>query len=322
MTDNNNLTGYVGQTQLPQNPYDKGNEINPRFQYKQEYQQHQADVGMAQYNAQLHENELLMQRKWALEDRDYNSPAQLRARLEAAGYNPALMAGAVQTANAPVRASSANTPGGSMSNMAGYASAHNAAMGNIIDAGRSIVSTMLAGKQMQNLDADINLKNSQSIKTLTDSARTKQDTRFASELFGYQKNALELDIKNKKQDWDVKDQYYREVVPAQIKNLNSQTEVNQTKVKDLFSEIALRSKQSNLTEVQQRFVEQETVKLFNENSLFNKEREYRSRDYEAGMKQLDYELQAYNKKLQDHGVNPQSSGLFDSVKRTIVSIVK
>lgn len=261
---NNNLNGYLGNVQLPSNPFSKDNDEKYQFQHHGEGMQAQADLSMAQYNAQVHESELLKQRQWALEDRDYNSPAELRKRLEAAGYNPSLMSGMVQTANQQVRGSSANSPSSSMNNMSGYASARSAAWGNVIDAGRSIISTMLAGKQMQSLDADINLKNSQSVKTLSESAKTRQDTKFASDLFQTQKNALEADLAGKHLSNQATKQQIEQVIPAQLSRMSKENEYNDAQIRQIAANI---DNQTKLTNSQVKDIQQairESVQRINQ----------------------------------------------------------
>lgn len=248
----NELDGYLGQTQLPTNIYES--EKRPGhsrgFGWGSEFAQTKTDMSMAQYNNQVHEAELLKQRQWALNDRDYNSPEQLRKRLEAAGYNPSLMSGAIQTANSPVRSASANSPTGQSTNMSGFASANNQAIGNILQAGQSLMSTALNRKQIETMDADINLKNSQSVETLTRSAKTDQDRKFASDLFDNQKNALELDLLNKSLDSDLKTQQLETAIPEQLKNLASQRTLNEAQIKQIQASTTNQTKLTN-SQIQQ-----------------------------------------------------------------------
>lgn len=239
----NDMTGYVGQTQLPVNPYASSNDPNKRaLTYGDEFRQFKADTSMAQYNQQMAEAQLLKQRQWALEDRDYNSPAQLRKRLEEAGYNPSLMQGAIQTANSPVRASTTNTPSTSASNMAQYGSNQNAAVGNLIDAGRSLASTIMQSKQMEGVDAQINLNNSQSIEALSRSAKTNTERIQMSDLFEYQKDALMEDINLKRMDSKLKNYDLSNTLPAQLANIKQSTKLSEAQVQNMADQMQLNKK--------------------------------------------------------------------------------
>lgn len=310
----NDLTGYLGSSQLPANPYKEG------LGYGLEYRQYKGDTAMNQYNQQVHEAELIKQRSWALEDRDYNAPAALKERLREAGYNPALMSGAIQTANQQVRPSSANSPSGPASNMSGHASATQQNIGNLLQAGQNLVTNMMSQKQMQALDADINLKNTQSVKTMADSANTQQQTGFAKELFSTQKDALMQALKQSFLDYNVKDKYYKEQMPAEIQNIQQNTKLSQqevlnkqAQVKNIYSEITQRGIQNKVSEANINQINAEVTRILNENSTFNKNRE-------EDRKQLTYELQQLELKMRKSGFNPNSTSIIGELKNTIYSL--
>lgn len=316
-TTNAGITPYVSGVDLPQSPYE--NNGNTAFGFNSENRQYKGDTNMAQYNAQLHQAELMQQRQWALQDAEYNAPAALRKRLEEAGYNPALMAGAVQSANAPIRQASANTPGGQSSNMSGYHESSNQALGNVLQAGQNLTSSMLAAKQSQQIDADINLKNSESINTLSNAAKTKQDKEQAAGLYTYQVNAMQQDIFNKMWDNKVKERYYEEQMPEIIKNLkqdrtHSEEDVKriQQDVKESIAKINQIAAQNKLTEQQTNLVNQEYQKLFNENSTFDKDREIDNKRIENSMNRL-------RSNLMEQGINPDAGGLYNEIRRSFYS---
>lgn len=235
----NDLTGYYDSSMLPGNAYQDAKLYGP------ERRQTNQELSMADYNNQVHEAELLKQRQWSLEDRDYNSPAEMRKRLEDAGYNPALMSGAIQTANAPVRVSTANSPTASVSNMSGYENAKNQTGSNLIEAGKSLFTAMMTQKQMQAIDSQINLQNSQGIETLSRAAKTDTERKQMSDLFTYQKDALIQNIALMKSNVDLNNAELSQVIPmrlaqmqkgvqlqdAQIENMAKQLEINKNLTK-------------------------------------------------------------------------------------------
>lgn len=245
----NDLNGYLGGVDTSQVQYNPISGMG----HKGEKMQYEADVQMAMYNNQVHEAELLKQRQWALEDAQYNSPAELRKRLEEAGYNPALMSGAIQTANAPVRSATSNTPSGSISNMSGYASARQAAFSNIIQAGQNLSTSYLQSQQAKQVDANINLLNSQSVNTLAAAAKTSQDKQQASDLFSTQKQALEADLVGKVQENSIRKQYYEEVVPQELQKLAQDVNLSNAQIQKIAVDVG---NQTALTNAQIKDIKQ------------------------------------------------------------------
>lgn len=254
-----NLNNYLDAVNMPQNPYQSSTNVGTKEKtYGAENRQFIAETNMAQYNQQAHAAELYQQRQWALQDAEYNSPKAFRQRLEEAGYNPALMAGAVQTANQPVRASTANTPTGSISNMSGYAAAKNAQAANVIKAGENLTASLANAQLMRLQDADINLKNTQSVKTMIDAASTDQQRRFANDLFSYNKQALQSDIANKNADTLLKFRQGTELIDQQIKEIASKTAFNDASVDHIINQIANENK---LTSAQVAKMKQEASEI-------------------------------------------------------------
>lgn len=229
----NDLTGYYNSNMLPQSAYE-----NAKF-YGPEKLQSRQETNMADYNNQVHEAELLKQRKWALEDRDYNSPAEMRKRLEDAGYNPALMSGAIQTANAPVRASSANSPTASVSSMSGYESARNQAGANLIEAGKSLVTAMMTNKQMDSIDSQINLQNSQSIEALSRAAKTDTERQQLSDLFVYQKDAMIQEIALRKSNVDLNNAELSQVIPMRLATMQKGIELQDAQIDNMAKQLGI-----------------------------------------------------------------------------------
>lgn len=313
------MTGYVSSVNMPENPYQKSTDIGVKeSNYGPENRQFIGDMNMANYSAQMHQAELLKQRQWALEDANYNSPAELRKRLEQAGYNPSLMSGMVQTANQPVRAATANTPNATMSNMSGYAAARQQAGANLLKAGENIAQSFVTAQNIQNIRADTNLKNSQSVKALSESAMTNQQRSQANDLFNTQKQALIQDLLGKTLENRERDRYYHEQMPEVIKNLRSNTNLSDAKigeieanVKDIQSRIDQRLVQNKATREQIKLVQEQTKEIFNRNSTFNQTRE-------QDVKQLEYELLQLKLNLEKYGgVNTNNGSLLNDIKRTI-----
>lgn len=244
MADQNSLPNYLDSVNLPNNVY--SNQLG----YGQESKQFKADSAMALYNNQVHQAELLQQRKWALEDAQFNTPAELRKRLEDAGYNPSLMSGMIQTANQQTRGVTANTPQAQSSNMSGYAQADAQNMANVINAGQSLMSTQAQLQAIEQSKAMVGLTNSQAVNQLAQAAKTAQDKVQAKDLFSYQVNALESQIANTQADTQVKQQYYSEMVPAQIARLAKQNEVSDAEIRNYAVQQGLNRTLTN-AEVQQ-----------------------------------------------------------------------
>lgn len=239
MAVQNDLTPYTGNVPVGVNPYAKGQGEGREITYGEEYRGYKADMSMAQYNAQMAEAQLLKQRQWSLEDRDYNSPAELRKRLEEAGYNPALMSGAIQTANAPVRGAQTSSPGGSAGTGSGGS---RAAIGNMLQAGSNLIETLLARKQAQAIDSQIGLNQSQSIKALSESNLSGTQKKQIDSLLPYSVQSLKMDIQNKEMDVGLKEQQLNEVVPQQIANMQKQVQLMDKQVAEIQNNMNLKNK--------------------------------------------------------------------------------
>nr|QJB20172.1 MAG: DNA pilot protein [Microvirus sp.] len=237
---NNDLTGYTGNVPVPSvNPYGEGQGEGRAITYGEEYRGYKADLNMAQYNAQMAEAQLLKQRQWALEDRDYNSPGELRKRLEDAGYNPALMSGAIQTANAPVRGSNASDPGARAGTGQGGSRATTA---NMLQAGQNIISSLMANKQLQQMQSATDLNKSLAVKALSESNLQGSQKRSIDQMLPYQTDALKKDIELKEFDVQLKDQQLREVIPQQVANMQKINELNAAQIAEIANKIGIANK--------------------------------------------------------------------------------
>lgn len=221
--DSNN--GYLSNIDLPQNPYSKDFKSDRALTYGEQHRQFAADLGMAQYNAQIAENQMLMSRAWALEDREnersYSSPAAQRKRLEEAGYNPALLAGQVQsTVNPPTRGVNPSPSNASASNTAGVSARVGA---NIIEAGKSLISSMQVGKQVQLMDSQIALQRAAAVKELSQASHTDSARRRIDELVLHEKQALEIQNQRNQFEFNLDKQYKEDQIRSQLKDLKSST---------------------------------------------------------------------------------------------------
>lgn len=240
----NNLEGYLGGITAPINPYSKPDKDERALTYGESYRQAKGDISMAQYNQQVAEAQLIKQRQWALEDRDYNAPSALRKRLEEAGYNPALLSGMVQTANAPVRGVQGSTAPGKLSDTSGV---RNQTMANIMQAGQNIVSNMISGKQAQVLDSNVQLNRASAIKELSSAAHSKSAKIRIDELLQYEKNAMELDNYQKQFDLYVDTKYKEEQIITSLNEAAQRINLSDAQIQKIAFDVG---NETRLTDIQ------------------------------------------------------------------------
>lgn len=162
----------------------KLNRKNRRWQekmYKQQVADRRQDAE-SQFNRQ---KELAA---WAYQN--YDSPAAQRAAMRAAGMNPFVEGSAIQPMQVdPGSAQSAQ--GGDLPSQGPY---QNEPMSNIQPGAASLFQLGLQRKQMENIDADIALKDANRIKTLAE-AQGQENT---NSLFEFAKSAAESDALSKR----------------------------------------------------------------------------------------------------------------------------
>lgn len=285
------LTGYLGSVQLPGNPYEK------KVGFGEERGQWNADINMAQYNQQVHEAELLKQREWALADRNYNSPAQLRQRLEDAGYNPALMAGAIQTANAPVRTASANSPTSQATNMSGYASNKTQLGSNILQAGQNLISAVMSEKQMQAIDSQINLQNAQGIETLSRAAKTDAERKNIQDLLPYQKDAMLQNMFWQRADTELKYKEISEIIPQRLKNMQQEVKFSEAQINNMAQQMGINKRLSaaEIRGIEQSIKESASRILNNTETLEQIKLNVRNGRVDLAMKAIELEVHGATK---------------------------
>lgn len=261
------MDGYYDHKDMPVNPFDLtqkrsrhaiGDLVSNIFSGGAK-SQFDADMKMAEYNQQVAEKQLLKQREWALQDRDYNSPAELRKRLEDAGYNPALMSGAIQTANQPVRGSTSSTPSGHASSVGGFS--------NLIQAGKSVVDSMLTAKNMRKIDADIQEVSSRTTKNLSDAAFTKSQQNKVDKLIDYDVQAASLANQRSTLEYQVRLKYYNDIMPRELEKLRSGIDLDYGQIQKWSQDLNL---QGQLTDAQVGQIKQ-LIKESSDRILTNEE---------------------------------------------------
>lgn len=259
----NNLEGYLGGITTPINPYSKEGKDERALTYADEYRQARGDISMALYNQQVAEAQLLKQRQWALEDRDYNAPSALRKRLEEAGYNPALMSGMVATANAPVRGVQGSTAPGKLTDLSGV---HNQTLANIMQAGQNIVSNLVSSKQAQVLDSNVQLNRAAAIKEMSQAAFTKSSKFRIDELLEYEKNAMELDNYQKQFDLYIDTNYKEKQIITSLNEAAQRINLTDAQIQKIAFDVG---NQSRLTDIEASRLKND-IKMTASNILKNK----------------------------------------------------
>jgi hypothetical protein len=268
--DINSLDGYMAATTPPINPYSK-EEVAKKdrdWSWREEYRQFQADVAMAQYNQQIAENQLLLQRQWALEDRDadraYNSPAAIRQRLEEAGYNPALMSGVMQAAQQPpTRAVQGHVSPGQVSNVAGI---HGQKVANMIEAGKSLVSSVVSAKQVDVMKSTEALNRAGAIKNLSEAAFSESAKHRVDELLLHEKNALELDNYQKLFDLYIDTNYKEKQIITSLNEAAHRINLTDAQIQKIAFDVG---NQSRLTDIEASRLRND-IKMTASNILKNK----------------------------------------------------
>lgn len=240
----NNLEGYLGGITAPVNPYADKNDPDKRaLTYGTEYRQTKGDISMSLYNQQVAEAQLLKQRQWALEDRDYNSPSEIRKRMEEAGFNPALMSGMVTTANAPVRGVQGSTSPGKLSDVSGI---HNQTMANIMQAGQNIVSNMVSGKQAELLESNKDLNRAAAIKEMSQAAYTNSSKMRIDQLLNYEADSMKMDIQRKQFDLDVDRKYKEEQIITSLNEAAQRINLTDAQIQKIAFDIGNQERLTDL----------------------------------------------------------------------------
>ncbi len=294
--DINSLDGYMAATTPPINPYSK-EEVAKKdrdWSWREEYRQFQADVAMAQYNQQIAENQLLLQRQWALEDRDadraYNSPAAIRQRLEEAGYNPALMAGVMQAAQQPpTRAVQGHVSPGQVSNLAGT---HGQKVANMIEAGKSLVSSVVSAKQVDVMKSTEALNRAGAIKNLSEAAFSESAKHRVDELLLHEKNALELDNKQKMFDYHISVNYREKEIQMALNEASQRINKMDAEIQKIAYDAGITRE---MTDLEKKKVKQQAIAIASEVSKNKKLIEKMAMEIELGneekaLKLLDQEI--------------------------------
>lgn len=322
--DINSLDGYMAATTPPINPYSK-EEVAKKdrdWSWREEYRQFQADVAMAQYNQQIAENQLLLQRQWALEDRDvdraYNSPAAIRQRLEEAGYNPALMSGVMQAAQQPpTRAVQGHLSPGQVSNVSGI---HGQKVANMIEAGKSLVSSVVSAKQVDVMKSTEALNRAAAIKNLSEAAFSESAKHRVDELLLHEKNALELDNKQKMFDYHISVNYREKEILMALNEASQRINKMDAEIQKIAYDVGITRE---MTDMEKKKVKQQAIAIASEVSKNKKLIEKMAMEIELGneekaLKLLDQEIKRVDAWVAERAKYGRVAGKYTGVVGNLV----